>query len=146
MADTLTLDSKQISDVLKRSISEFKSEVSVQEVGTVLECGDGIARVSGLPNCLSEEMLEFPGGNFGVALNLERDNVGVMILGDFTQIEEGQTVKRTGRVLSVPVGDALLGRVVNALGQPIDGKGPINAEKIRPIETRAPSVIEREPV
>ena len=146
MADTLTLDSKQISDILKRSISEFKSEVSVQEVGTVLECGDGIARVSGLPNCLSEEMLEFPGGNFGVALNLERDNVGVMILGDFTQIEEGQTVKRTGRVLSVPVGDALLGRVVNALGQPIDGKGPINAEKIRPIETRAPSVIEREPV
>ena len=146
MPDTLTLDSKQISDVLRRSISEFKSEVTVQEVGEVLECGDGIARVSGLPNCLSEEMLEFPGGNYGVALNLERDNVGVMILGDFTKIEEGQIVKRTGRVLSVPVGDALLGRVVNALGQPIDGKGPINAEKIRPIETRAPSVIEREPV
>ena len=146
MADILTLDSKQISDVLRKSISEFKSEVTVQEVGEVLECGDGIARVSGLPNCLSEEMLEFPGGNYGVALNLERDNVGVMILGDFTKIEEGQIVKRTGRVLSVPVGDALLGRVVNALGQPIDGKGPINAEKIRPIETRAPSVIEREPV
>ena len=146
MADILTIDSKQISDVLRKSISEFKSEVTVQEVGEVLECGDGIARVSGLPNCLSEEMLEFPGGNYGVALNLERDNVGVMILGDFTKIEEGQIVKRTGRVLSVPVGDALLGRVVNALGQPIDGKGPINAEKIRPIETRAPSVIEREPV
>ncbi|MEI8314186.1 MAG: F0F1 ATP synthase subunit alpha [Verrucomicrobiota bacterium] len=146
MADTLTLDSKQIADVLRKSISEFKSEVTVQEVGEVIECGDGIARVKGLPNCLSEEMLEFPGGNYGVALNLERDNVGVMILGDFTKIEEGQLVKRTGRVLSVPVGDALLGRVVNALGQPIDGKGPINAEKIRPIETRAPSVIEREPV
>ncbi|MEI8063992.1 MAG: F0F1 ATP synthase subunit alpha [Verrucomicrobiota bacterium] len=146
MADTLTFDSKQISDVLRKSISEFKSEVTVQEVGEVIECGDGIARVKGLPNCLSEEMLEFPGGNYGVALNLERDNVGVMILGDFTKIEEGQLVKRTGRVLSVPVGDALLGRVVNALGQPIDGKGPINAEKIRPIETRAPSVIEREPV
>ena len=146
MAEILTIDSKQISDVLRKSISEFKSEVTVQEVGEVLECGDGIARVSGLPNCLSEEMLEFPGGNYGVALNLERDNVGVMILGDFTKIEEGQIVKRTGRVLSVPVGDALLGRVVNALGQPIDGKGPINAEKIRPIETRAPSVIEREPV
>ena len=146
MADISTLDSKQISDVLRKSINEFKSEVTVQEVGEVLECGDGIARVSGLPNCLSEEMLEFPGGNYGVALNLERDNVGVMILGDFTKIEEGQIVKRTGRVLSVPVGDALLGRVVNALGQPIDGKGPINAEKIRPIETRAPSVIEREPV
>src|SRR5258706_2604769 len=146
MPDSFTLDPKQISDVLRKSVSEFKSEVTVQEVGEVLECGDGIARVKGLPNCLSEEMLEFPGGNYGVALNLERDNVGVMILGDFTQIEEGQPVKRTGRILSVPVGDALLGRVVNALGQPIDGKGPINAEKIRPIESRAPSVIEREPV
>jgi F-type H+-transporting ATPase subunit alpha len=146
MPDTLTLDPKQISEVLAKSIRDFKAEVTVQEVGEVIECGDGIARVKGLPNCLSEEMLEFPGGNYGVALNLERDNVGVMILGDYTQIEEGQLVKRTGRVLSVPVGDALLGRVVNALGQPIDGKGPINAEKIRPIESRAPSVIEREPV
>ncbi len=146
MPDTLTLDPKRISDVLQKSINEYKAEVSVQEVGEVLECGDGIARVSGLPNCLSEEMLEFPGGNYGVALNLERDNVGVMILGDYTQIEEGQVVKRTGRVLSVPVGDALLGRVVNALGQPIDGKGPINTPLLRPIESRAPSVIEREPV
>src|ERR1041385_4820455 len=141
MPDILTLDSKHISDVLRKSISEFKSEVSVQEVGEVLECGDGIARVSGLPNCLSEEMLEFPGGNYGVALNLERDNVGVMILGDYTQIEEGQLVKRTGRVLSVPVGDALLGRVVNALGQPIDGKGPINTSTMRPIEGRIVEVL-----
>src|SRR5438445_121686 len=101
----LTLDPKQISDVLRKSIREFKSEVTVQEVGVVLECGDGIARVSGLPNCLSEEMLEFPGGNYGVALNLERDNVGVMILGDYTQIEEGQLVKRTGRVLSATASD-----------------------------------------
>src|SRR5437867_7168217 len=142
----LTLDPKQISDVLQKSIRDFKAEVTVQEVGEVIECGDGIARVKGLPNCLSEEMLEFPGGNFGVALNLERDNVGVMILGDYTQIEEGQLVKRTGRVLSVPVGEALLHRVVNALGQPIDGKGPINTQTYRPIESRAPSVIEREPV
>jgi F-type H+-transporting ATPase subunit alpha len=146
MADTLILDSKQISDVLQKNIRQYRSEVTVQEVGEVIECGDGIARVKGLPNCLSEEMLEFPGGNFGMALNLERDNVGVMILGDYTQIEEGQIVKRTGRVLSVPVGEALLGRVVNALGQPIDGKGPINTNILRPIETRAPSVIEREPV
>ncbi len=146
MPDTLTLDPKHISEVLQRSIRDFKSEVTVEEVGEVLECGDGIARVKGLPNCLSEEMLEFPGGNYGVALNLERDNVGVMILGDYTQIEEGQLVKRTGRVLSVPVGDALLGRVVNALGQPIDGKGPLNSQTYRPIESRAPSVIEREPV
>jgi F-type H+-transporting ATPase subunit alpha len=146
MPDTLNLDSKNISDVLQRAIAGYKSEVSVQEVGEVLECGDGIARVKGLPNCLSEEMLEFPGGIYGVALNLERDNVGVMILGDLTKVEEGQLVKRTGRVLSVPVGDALLGRVVNALGQPIDGKGPIQTNLLRPIEGRAPSVIERQPV
>ncbi len=146
MPDTLALAPKQISDVLERAIARYKTEVTVQEVGEVIECGDGIARVKGLPNCLSEEMLEFPGGVYGVALNLERDNVGVMILGDFTKVEEGQIVKRTGRVLSTPVGEALLGRVVNALGQPIDGKGPIQTELYRPVESRAPSVIERQPV
>jgi F-type H+-transporting ATPase subunit alpha len=142
----LTLDPKQITEVLQRTIRDFKSEISVQEIGEVIQCGDGIARVKGLPNCLSEEMLEFTGGNYGVALNLERDNVGVMILGDYTAVAEGDLVKRTGRVLSVPVGDALLGRVVNALGQPIDGKGPINTPSYRLIESRAPSVMEREPV
>ncbi|MGD1019215.1 MAG: F0F1 ATP synthase subunit alpha [Verrucomicrobiia bacterium] len=146
MPDTLTFDSKQISDVLKRSVSEYKSEVSVQEVGEVIDCGDGIARVKGLPNCMAEEMLEFPKNIFGMALNLEKEQVGVMILGDFTEISEGDLVKRTGRPLSVPVGDELLGRVVNAIGQPIDGKGPINTKNLRPIESRAPSVIEREPV
>src|SRR6266404_8615820 len=146
MPDTLSLDSKQISDVLRRSISEYKSEVSVQEVGEVIDCGDGIARVKGLPNCMAEEMLEFPNNIFGMALNLEKEQVGVMILGDLTQISEGDLVKRTGRPLSVPVGDELLGRVVNAIGQPIDGKGPINTKNLRPIESRAPSVIEREPV
>jgi F-type H+-transporting ATPase subunit alpha len=146
MPETLTLNSQNISDVLNRNISQFKAEVGVQEVGEVIECGDGIARVKGLPNCLAEEMLEFPNNVYGVALNLERENVGVMLLGDFTQISEGDIVKRTGRVLSVPVGDALLGRVVNALGLPIDGKGPINTPHIRPIEARAPSVIERQPV
>jgi F-type H+-transporting ATPase subunit alpha len=146
MPETLTLDPKQISDVLQRSISQFKAEVGVQEVGEVIDCGDGIARVKGLPNCLAEEMLEFPNNVYGVALNLERENVGVMLLGDFTKIAEGDIVKRTGRVLSVPVGDALLGRVVNALGLPIDGKGPINTATYRPIEFRAPSVIERQPV
>ena len=146
MADALTLNSKQISDVLKRSISEYKAEVSVQEVGEVIDCGDGIARIKGLPNCMAEEMLEFPNNVFGMALNLEKEQVGVMILGDFTQIAEGDLVKRTGRPLSVPVGDELLGRVVNAIGQPIDGKGPINTKTLRPIESRAPSVIEREPV
>ena len=146
MADILTFDAKQISDVLKRSISEYKAEVTVQEVGEVIDCGDGIARIKGLPNCMAEEMLEFPNNIFGMALNLEKEEVGVMILGDFTQISEGNLVKRTGRPLSVPVGDELLGRVVNAIGQPIDGKGPINTKTLRPIESRAPSVIEREPV
>jgi F-type H+-transporting ATPase subunit alpha len=146
MADTLSLDSQQISDVLRRSISEYKSEVSVQEVGEVIDCGDGIARIKGLPNCMAEEMLEFPNNIFGMALNLEKEQIGVMILGDFTQISEGDLVKRTGRPLSVPVGEELLGRVVNAIGQPIDGKGPINTQNLRPIESRAPSVIEREPV
>ncbi len=146
MADTLTLDSKQISDALQRAVSSYKAGVGVEEVGEVITCGDGIARVKGLPNCMAEEMLEFPHGIFGMALNLEKEEVGVMILGEFTEISEGDLVKRTGRVLSVPVGEALLGRVVNALGQPIDGKGPINTTRMRTIEGRAPNVIERQPV
>ncbi len=146
MPETLTLDPKQISDVLQRAIASYKAEVSVEEVGEVIDCGDGIARIKGLPNCMAEEMLEFPNGIFGVALNLEKEEVGAMILGDFTAIGEGDLVKRTGRVLSVPVGEELCGRVVNAIGQPIDGKGPITGKQMRPIETRAPGVIERQPV
>src|ERR1039458_9942988 len=133
MADTLSLDSQQISDALRRSISYYKSEVSVQEVGDLSECGDGIARIKGLPNCMTEEMLEFPNNIFGMAMNLEKEQIGVMILGDFTQISEGNLVKRTGRPLSVPVGEELLGRVVNAIGQPIDGKGPTNSKNLRAI-------------
>jgi len=146
MPETLTLDPKQISDVLQRAIASYKAEVGVEEVGEVIDCGDGIARIKGLPNCMAEEMLEFPNGIFGVALNLEKEEVGAMILGDFTAIGEGDLVKRTGRVLSVPVGEELCGRVVNAIGQPIDGKGPITGKQMRPIETRAPGVIERQPV
>ncbi len=146
MPDTLTLDSKQISEVLKRSISEFKAEVSVQEVGEVLEAGDGIARVKGLPNCMAEEMLEFPNGIYGMALNLEQEQVGAIIFGDVALVSEGDLVKRTGRLLSVPVGEEMLGRVVNAIGQPIDGKGPVNTKQLRPVETPAPNVVEREPV
>ncbi|MBM3858482.1 MAG: F0F1 ATP synthase subunit alpha [Verrucomicrobia bacterium] len=146
MSDTLTLDSKRISDVLQRAVSSYKAEVGVEEIGEVIDCGDGIARVKGLPNCMAEEMLEFPHGIFGMALNLEKEEVGAMILGDFTEICEGDLVKRTGRVLSVPAGEALLGRVVDAIGQPIDGKGPINTPHMRPIESRAPGVIERQPV
>jgi F-type H+/Na+-transporting ATPase subunit alpha len=146
MADTLTFDSKQISDVLKRSISEYKADISVQEVGEVIDCGDGIARIKGLPNCMAEEMLEFPNNIFGMALNLEKEQVGVMILGDYTRISEGDLVKRTGRPLSVPVGDELLGRVVDAIGQPIDGKGPINTETYRRLEIQAPDIVDRQPV
>jgi len=146
MPDTLSLDPKQISDVLRRSISEYKAEVDVEEVGEVIEAGDGIARIKGLPNCMAEEMLEFPHGIFGMALNLEQEQVGAMILGDFTQIVEGDIVKRTKRPLSVPVGEELPGRVVDAIGQPIDGKGPINSKTLRPTESRAPGVIERQPV
>jgi F-type H+-transporting ATPase subunit alpha len=146
MPETLSVDSKQISEALQRSVSEFKIEVGVEEVGEVIEAGDGIARIKGLPNCMAEEMLEFPNGIFGMALNLEQEQVGAMILGDFTQISEGDVVKRTGRVLSVPVGEELLGRVVNAIGQPVDGKGPIHTKHLRTVEGRAPSVIERQPV
>src|ERR1017187_1555539 len=110
MPDPLTLESQQISDVLRRTVSQYKDEIGVEEVGEVLECSDGIARVKGLPNCMAEEMLEFPNGIFGMALNLEKEEVGVMILGDYTEISEGNLVKRTGRPLSVPVGDELLDR------------------------------------
>ncbi len=146
MPETLNLDSQKIADVLQRSIANFKTEVGVEEVGEIIDCGDGIARVKGLPNCMADEMLEFPNGIYGMALNLEKEQVGAMILGDFTELGEGDIVKRTGRPLSVPVGPELLGRVVNAIGQPIDGKGPINSKLWRPIESRAPSVLERQPV
>jgi F-type H+-transporting ATPase subunit alpha len=146
MSDTLAFDPKQISETLRRNVASFRAEVGVEEVGEVIEAGDGIARIKGLPSCMAEEMLEFPGNIFGVALNLEQEQVGAMILGDFTQVSEGDLVKRTGRVLSVPVGEPLLGRVVDAIGQPIDGKGPVNARQFRSIEGRAPNVIERQPV
>jgi len=146
MSDILSLSSKNIADALQRSVRDYRSEVGIEEVGEVMDAGDGIARIKGLPNCMAEEMLEFPGGIFGMAMNLEREEVGAMILGDFTQIGEGDIVKRTGRVLSVPVGKELCGRVINALGQPIDGKGPVNTKLFRPIEGRAPNVIERQPV
>src|SRR5712671_2065709 len=144
MPETLSLDSKHISDVLRRSITNYKADVNVEEVGEVLEAGDGIARVKGLPNCMAEEMLEFPNGIYGMALNLEQEQVGAIIFGDVALVSEGDLVKRTGRLLSVPVGEELLGRVVNAIGQPIDGKGPINTKQLRPVETPAPNVVERE--
>jgi len=145
-SESLSLDPKKISEILSRNVQAYQQEVRVEEVGEVIEAGDGIARVNGLPNCMAEEMLEFADGIYGVALNLEHESVGVMILGDYTKISEGELVKRTGRVLSVPVGEGLLGRVVDAIGQPLDDKGPIKHSEIRPTEGPAPSVIERQPV
>jgi F-type H+-transporting ATPase subunit alpha len=142
----IKFEPEEISSILKKQIETYQITVDMEEVGEVIEAGDGIARIKGLPNCMSAEMLEFPNNIFGMALNLEEDNIGAMILGDFAEIEQGDPVKRTGRVLSVPVGKPLIGRVVNAVGQSIDGKGPIAVEKYRLIEGRAPNVVQRQPV
>jgi F-type H+-transporting ATPase subunit alpha len=136
----------EITSIIRQQIESFDVDLHVDEVGTVLEVGDGIARVYGLEKAMASEMVEFENGSFGLALNLEEDSVGIVILGDYVDIREGQTVKRTGRVLSVPCGDELIGRVVNPLSQPIDGKGPVNATHLMPIEGRAPGIADRQPV
>jgi F-type H+/Na+-transporting ATPase subunit alpha len=136
----------EISKIIRDSIGSYAVEVDVAEVGTVISIGDGIARVHGVERAMAGEMLEFPRGVFGIALNLEEDSVGAVLLGDYKEIKEGDPVKRTGRIISVPVGDELLGRVVNALGQPIDGKGPIATRQFLPIERLAPGVVDRQPV
>jgi len=136
----------EISRILREQIKDFGKHVSVSETGTVLSVGDGIARVYGLDNVLSGELVEFPGGIKGLVLNLEEDNVGVAIMGDFSHIREGDTVKRTQQIASVPVGKALLGRVVSALGEPLDGKGPIVAEETRRLEIKAPGIVKRKSV
>ena len=142
----LKINPEEISAILKRHIQQYQVKIEMEEVGEIIEAGDGIARIKGLPSCMSAEMLEFPGGVYGMALNLEEDQIGAMILGDIAHIEQGDSVRRTGKVLSVPVGDALVGRIVNAVGQPIDGKGPVHTDKSRLIEGVAPNVIERQPV
>lgn len=136
----------EIEEIIRRQLEEVEEAVDVSEVGTVLEVGDGIARIAGLENAMASEMLEFPNGVYGLALNLERDEVGAVLLGEDTLIKEGDIVKRTGKVLSVPAGDALIGRVVNPLGQPLDGKGPIEANEWRKVEHKAPGVVYRQPV
>ncbi|MGI6673239.1 MAG: F0F1 ATP synthase subunit alpha [Limnochordia bacterium] len=133
----------EIVAILRRQIEEFETELQVEDLGSVLMVGDGIARVYGLEGALAGELLEFPKGTYGMVLNLEQDNIGVVILGPYEHIKEGDPVRRTRRVVQVPVGEALIGRVVNPLGQPLDGKGPIKAEKYRPIESRAPGVVDR---
>jgi F-type H+/Na+-transporting ATPase subunit alpha len=136
----------EVTAILRKQLTGFSSEVDVYDVGTVLEVGAGVARVYGLSNCLASELVEFPNGVVGMALNLEEDNVGVILFGDDKLIKEGDTVKRTGKVASVPVGEALLGRVVNPLGVPIDGKGPVNTTETLEIERKATGVITRYPV
>ncbi|HXF85370.1 MAG TPA: F0F1 ATP synthase subunit alpha [Anaerolineales bacterium] len=137
---------QQITSDLQKQIEGFKPELSISDIGTVLEAGDGIARVKGLANVQSQELVQFANGIMGIAFNLEKDNVGVIVMGDYEGIVEGMTVRSTGRIASVPVGDAMIGRVVNALGEPIDGKGPIATTGFRPIERIAPGVIQRQDV
>ena len=142
----MDIRAEEISKIIRDQIGSHSVEVDVAEVGSVISIGDGIARVHGIERTMAGEMIEFPGGVFGIALNLEEDSVGTVLLGDYRDIKEGDTVKRTGRIISVPVGDELLGRVVNSLGQPIDGKGPIATNQFLPIERIAPGVTERQPV
>jgi F-type H+-transporting ATPase subunit alpha len=143
----LTIRPEDIRDALARFVSEYEpAGAAREEIGTVTECGDGIARVEGLPSAMANELLVFENGVRGLALNLDIREIGVVILGEFNEIEEGQQVRRTGEVLSVPVGDSFLGRVVGPLGEPLDGKGPIEDTELRPLEPQAPSVVERQPV
>ena len=131
---------------MKQQIEQFDTKVAVDEVGSVLSVGDGIARVYGLSKVMASELVEFPGGVYGMVLNLEEDNVACAVMGSDSHIKEGDLVRRTGRVVEVPVGENLIGRVVNSLGQPLDGKGPIESDKFRPVEVIAPGVVQREPV
>jgi F-type H+/Na+-transporting ATPase subunit alpha len=142
----MTIKADEISKIIREQIGSFGVAVDVAEVGTVVSLGDGIARIHGCQRAMAGEMLEFPKGVFGIALNLEEDSVGAVLLGEYLEIKEGDPVKRTGRIISVPVGEAMLGRVVNALGQPLDGKGPILTKETAPIERIAPGVVDRQPV
>ena len=142
----MEIRAEEISQIIRSQIKDYEKKVEVAETGTVLSVGDGIARVHGVEKCMAMELLEFPGGLFGLALNLEEDNVGVAILGEDTHIKEGDIVKRTGRIAQVPVGDAVIGRVIDPVGNPLDGKGPIEAKEYRRIEVKAPGVIERQQV
>jgi F-type H+-transporting ATPase subunit alpha len=142
----LTLNPQEIAEALRKNIEAYQPSVEREEVGRVIETGDGIARVSGLPRAMANELLEFPGGLLGVAFNLDESEIGCIIFGEAAGIEEGDPVKQTGKILSIPVGDAFLGRVVDALGRPLDGHGPIASEDSRALEVQAPNVVSRQPV
>jgi F-type H+-transporting ATPase subunit alpha len=142
----LTIDASEITAALKKNVEDYSPVVGTEQIGRIVEVGDGIARVSGLPGAAVNELLEFEDGTLGLALNLDEDTIGAVVLGEVDSLEEEQTVKATGRIQTVPVGDALLGRVVNALGEPIDGKGPINSTETRRMEVQAPGIVGRQPV
>ncbi|MCX2455510.1 F0F1 ATP synthase subunit alpha [Lacticaseibacillus nasuensis] len=142
----MSIKTEEISSLIKQQLEQYQSALDVEEVGTVTYVGDGIARATGLENAMASELLQFENGSYGMAQNLEANDVGIIILGDFDNIREGDQVKRTGRIMEVPVGEALIGRVVNALGQPVDGNGPIKTDKTRPIESPAPGVMQRQSV
>ena len=142
----LQLKPEDISKIIKSQIKNYENRIECSETGTVILVGDGIARAYGLEKCMANELIEFSNGEYGMALNLEENSVAIVILGSDEGIKEGDTVKRTGRVVSVPVGESMIGRVVNALGQPIDGQGPIDTQEMRPIESTAPGIIERKSV
>src|SRR5215813_6959799 len=135
---TMDIKAEEISKIIRDQIGSYAVDVDVAEVGSIVSIGDGIARVHGVENAMAGEMLEFPHGVFGIALNLEEESVGAVLLGEFQDIKEGDLVKRTGRIISVPVGEEMLGRVVNALGQPVDGKGPIASKQFMPIDAMVP--------
>src|ERR1700727_1551451 len=140
------IKANEITELLRQQIENYEQRIQVDEVGTVISLGDGIARVHGLDKVMAGELIEFPHGVAGLAMNLDEDQVGAVLLGDYTEIKEGDEVKRTGRIMSVPVGEGMIGRVVDALGNPIDGKGPIEAKGYNAIERIAPGVVERQPV
>src|SRR5574341_1130023 len=137
---------RQITSDLQKQIESYQPQIGISDIGTVIEAGDGIARVQGLANVKSQELVQFANGMMGTAFNLEKDSVGVIVMGDYSEITEGMTVRSTGRIASVPVGDAMVGRVINALGQPVDGRGPIAASGFRPMERIAPGVVQRQDV
>ena len=142
----MSIKPEEISSLIKKQIEQFEGDIEVVDVGSVIQVGDGIARVHGLKNVMAGELVEFENGVMGMAQNLEEDHVGVVILGPYTEIGEGDQVKRTGRIMEVPVGEALLGRVVNPLGQPLDGKGAVETSEYRPVESPAPGVMDRKSV
>ena len=142
----MQLKPEQISRIIRSQIKYYENAIEQTETGTVTMVGDGIARAAGLDNCMAGELVQFESGTYGMAQNLEENSVSIVLLGDDEGIKEGSTIKRTGKVVSVPVGEGMIGRVVNALGQPIDGKGPIEAADYRAIESPAPGILDRQPV